>query len=63
LTHGSIKGINVPVHYYHDVHVEENNVIIHNDQNDVFSETLINVYILEVYNPKGCIYSQPHGHY
>jgi hypothetical protein len=33
------------------------------NQNDAFSEALLNVYILEVFNPKGCIYSQLHGHY
>ncbi len=62
LTHGTI-GINVFAHYYHDVHVEDNNVNVHNDQDDAYSETLIDVYILEVYNPKGHVYSQPHGCY
>jgi hypothetical protein len=37
LTHGSIKGTYVYVHYYHDVHVQDSNVTIHNDQNDAFS--------------------------
>jgi hypothetical protein len=32
-------------------------------KNDAFSEALIDVYILEIYNPKGHIYSQPHGCY
>jgi hypothetical protein len=45
LTHGNIIGIDVHVHHYHDVSIEDNNVIVHNDQNDPFNETLINVYI------------------
>ncbi len=57
MTHGSIKRTCVPIHYYHDVLVQDNDVIVCNDQNDAFSEALINVYILEVYNPKGCVYS------
>ncbi len=56
LIHGNIKIIYVLVDYY-DVLVEDNNVIVCNDQNHAFSEALIDVYILEVYNPKGCIYS------
>ncbi len=63
MTHGNVKRKNVPIHYYHDVHSEDNNVTICNDQNDTFGEALIDVYILEVYNPKDHIYSQPHGHY
>jgi hypothetical protein len=61
LTHGNIIRIDVPIHDFHDVHVEDNNVIIRNDQNDAFSGTLIDVYNLEVYNLKGHVYSQPHG--
>jgi hypothetical protein len=57
LTHGNIIGTYVPIHYYHDVPFEYNNVTICNDQNDTFNETLIDVYILEVYNPKGHFYS------
>jgi hypothetical protein len=59
LTHGSIKGIHVLVRYYHDVLVEDNNAIVHNDQNDAFSQAFINIYILEVCNPEGHVYSQP----
>jgi hypothetical protein len=36
-------------------------MIIHNDQNDAFSEAFIDVYIF--YNLKDCVYSQPHGCY
>ncbi len=56
LTHGNIIGIDVHVRYYHDVRVEDNNVNICNDQNKTFSETLIDIYILEVYNLKGFVY-------
>ncbi len=40
---------------------EDNKMIIHNDQNDAFSEAFIDVYIF--YNLKDCVYSQPHGCY
>ncbi len=59
LTHGSIIKIDLHVHYYHDVPVDDNNVIIDNDQNETFNETLIDVYILKVYYPEGYVYSQP----
>jgi len=59
LTHGSIIEIDVHVHYYHDAPVDDNNVIVHNDQNDTFNETLIDVYYLKVYKPEGYVYSQP----
>jgi hypothetical protein len=59
LTHGSIIRIDVHAHYYHDVPVEDNNATICNDQNDTFCGTLIDIYILEVYNLKGYMYSQP----
>ncbi len=63
LTHNNIKGTYVPSHYYHDVLIQDNDAIVYNDQNDAFSEALINVYILKVYNPKGRVYSQPHNCY
>jgi hypothetical protein len=44
MTHGNIIGTNVPI--------EDNNVMFCNDQNDAFSGTFIDVYSLEVYNPK-----------
>jgi hypothetical protein len=62
LTDDNIIGIDVCVHHYHDVPIKDNNVAIHNDQNDAFNETLIDVYI-KVYNPKGHVYLQPHGCY
>jgi len=57
LTHGYIIGTNVHVHYYHHVFVEFNSVHVHNDENNAFSDKLIDIYILEVYNPKGHLYS------
>ncbi len=63
LTHNSIKRTYVPIHYYHDVLIQDNDAIVYNDQNDAFSEALINVYILEVYNRKDRVYSQPHNCY
>jgi hypothetical protein len=57
LTLSSIKGTNVRVHYYHDVFIQDNNVAINNDQNDMFNKALIDVYILGVFNLKGCIHS------
>jgi hypothetical protein len=51
LTHGSITGTNVPIHYYYDVHVEFNNIPLCNDQNDTFNEKHVHICILEVWNP------------
>jgi hypothetical protein len=63
LTHGNIKRTYVHLHYYHDAHVEDNNAIFCNDQNDAINEVFIDVHILKVYNLKGHVYSQPHGCY
>jgi len=41
LTHGSIIKIDVHAHYYHDVHVEDNNVIVYNDQMTHFVRHLL----------------------
>jgi hypothetical protein len=57
LTLGSIKGKDVHVHYYHDVHVLHNNVVVNSDQNDVFKKAFIDIYILGVSNPEGCVHS------
>jgi hypothetical protein len=57
LTPNSIKGTNVPIHYYHDVFVQDNNVTISDDQNDTFNNAIIDAYILGIFNPKGCIHS------
>jgi hypothetical protein len=56
LTHGSITKTNVPVHASDDVPIEFNYVLVHNDQNDEFSEKHIDVYILEVCNPKSRVH-------
>jgi len=58
-THGSIIGTNVPIHYNDDVLVEFNYIPVRNDQNDTFNEKPIDIYILEVWNPKSCIHFQP----
>ncbi len=59
MTHGNIIGIDVPVHYYDDVPIEFNYVLIRNDQNYAFRKKPINVCVLKVYNPKSCIHSPP----
>jgi hypothetical protein len=59
LTPNCIKGTNVVVHHYHNVHVHDNDVIGNNDQNNMFKEAFIGVYLLGVFNPKGCVHSQP----
>ncbi len=41
LTPSNIKGINVLVHYYHDVLVQDNNATVSNDQNDMFIKHLL----------------------
>jgi hypothetical protein len=56
MTHDSIIRTGVPIHYY-------DNVPIHNDQNNTSIEEPIDVHTLEVYNPKSCAYSQPQGHH
>jgi len=45
------------------MHVQDNNVTTHNDQNNAFNEAFIDVYILEIFYPKGFVYSQPQGRY
>jgi hypothetical protein len=51
------------VHHYHNVLVQENDVIVSNDQNEMFKKALIDAYLLGVSNPKGCVHSQPHRHF
>lgn len=57
MTHGSITGVDVPIHYHGDLLVQSNNVLVCNDQNDIFVEEPINVYTLDVYNLKNHVYS------
>jgi hypothetical protein len=63
LTHGNITGTNVSIHYYDDVHIEFNYVLVRNDQDDTFSEKPIDICILEVWNPKSRIHLQPMSYY
>ncbi len=55
LTLGSIKGTYV--------HVHDNDVIGSYNRNKMFRNTLIDIYFLGVFNPKGCVHSQPHRHF
>jgi len=57
LTHGSIIGTNVPIHYHEDVYVGFNYLANYNDQNNTFTKKYINVCNLEIYNIKSYIYS------
>jgi hypothetical protein len=57
LTHGNIKITYVLVHHYHNFHVQNNNVVVSDDANDMFGKTLIHVYLLGVFNPKGYFHS------
>jgi hypothetical protein len=57
LTPSSIKGTNVLVHHYHNVLVQDNDVISNNDQNDMLKKALIDVYLLGVSNLKSCVHS------
>jgi len=62
-TYGNITGTNVPIHYYDNVLVELNYILVCNDQNDTFNEKPIDIYILEVWNLKNCIHFQPQSCY
>jgi hypothetical protein len=53
----------VHVHHYHNLPIHDNNVAMSNDQNDMFGKALIDVYLLGVCNPKGCVHSQPQSHF
>ncbi len=63
MTHGSIIGIDVHVHYNNDVHVEFHYVPSYNDQNDVFDKGPTDIYTLEVYNLKNHVYSRLQVYY
>ncbi len=63
MTHGDIKGTNVPLYQYHNVPIQDNDVVGYNDRNDMFRKALIDVYLLGVSNPKGCVHSQPQIHF
>ncbi len=51
----------MPIHYYHDVPIEENIVIVYNDQNNTFSEVLIDIHILEIYITLKVVSIHSHG--
>jgi len=53
LTHDNIKTTYVLVHHYHNLHVQDNNVVENNDSNDVFGKAFIDVYLLGIFKPKG----------
>ncbi len=57
LTLGNIEGTYVFVHHYHNVPIQDNDVIGSYHQNDMFRKALIDVYLLGVSNPKGCVHS------
>jgi hypothetical protein len=57
LTHGNIKAIDVLIHHYHNLFVQDNNVAMSDDPNDVFGKALIDAYLLGVSNPKGYVHS------
>ncbi len=52
MTHGNIIGANVIIHYHDNAPIQFNDVYVHNNQNDIFIREPIDVYVLEVYNPK-----------
>ncbi len=60
---GNIKTTNVLIHQYHNLPIQDNNVIVRNDPNDVFRKAIINAYLVGVSNPKGYVYSQPQSHF
>jgi hypothetical protein len=62
-TPNNIKAIDVVVHHYHNQHVQDDNVVVSNDPNNMFGKAFIDVYLLGVSNPKGCVHSQTHSHF
>jgi hypothetical protein len=53
---GPIATNNIPVCYHH------NNAPIHNYWNGIPIANTIDIYLLKIYNPKRCVYSQPENH-
>ncbi len=62
-TPSSIKVTYVFVHHYQNLPVQDNNGAVSNDPNELFGKALIDVYLLGVSNPKGCVHSQPQNHF
>ncbi len=59
MTPDNIKGTHVHVHHYH----KDNDVTGIYDRNNTFRKALIDVYLLEVYSPKGCVHFQSQRHF
>ncbi len=57
LTLGRIKTTYVFIHHYHNLPIQNNDVMVSNDPNDVFGKALIDTYLLGVSNPKGYVHS------
>jgi hypothetical protein len=62
-TPDSIKVINMLVHHYHNLPIQDNIVVVSNDPNDLFGKAFIDVYLLGISKPKGCVHSQPQNHF
>jgi hypothetical protein len=59
----NIKVIDVLVHHYHILPIQDNNVAVSNAPNDMFGKAFIDVYLLRVSNPNGFVPSQPQSHF
>jgi hypothetical protein len=59
LTPNNIKTTCVFVHHYHNLPIQDNNVIVSNDPTDMFRKSLIDVYLLGVFKLKGYVHSKP----
>jgi hypothetical protein len=57
LTSSNIKATNVFIHHYHNLFVQDNDVVVSIDPNDMFGTTIIDVYLFGVFNPKCCVHS------
>ncbi len=57
LTLGRIKATYIFFHHYHNLPIQDNNVMVSNGPNDVFGKALIDAYLLGVSNLKGYVHS------
>jgi hypothetical protein len=57
LTPWSIKTTYVFFHHYHNLPIQDNNVVVNNDPYNVFRKAFIDVYFLGVSSPKGYVHS------
>ncbi len=53
----------MPIHHYHNVPIQDNDVTSSYDRNDMFRKALIDVYLLRILNPKDYVHSQPQRHF